>query len=80
VSSIELAPEGSGYRLRIGDAVAVSAPSAFEAQDDVSCIVSGYERVGVELVADSFSVDDDPFAWELEGNCAFSADFAYASA
>jgi hypothetical protein len=25
-------------------------------------------------------VDDEPFAWELSGNCAFASDFDYASA
>ena len=78
-SAIDLVPEGDGYRLRVGDVVAVSAPAAFEGQGEVSCIVPGYERIGVELVADAFTVDDDPFSWALEGNCAFTAGFEYAS-
>jgi hypothetical protein len=79
-SAIELTPDRDGYRLRVGEAVSVTAPVAFEGQDDVSCIVPGYERIGVELVAESFAVDDDPFSWTLEGTCAFTADFEYASA
>lgn len=78
-SAIELEPDGDGHRLRVGDAVAIRATRAVEGQDDVSCIVPGYERIGVELLAEAFAVDDPPFSWELEGNCAFTADFEYAS-
>ena len=45
----------------------------------VACIVPGYERPGTELYADTHVVDDEPFAWELTGRCAFASDFAYAS-
>jgi len=79
VSAIDLSSHRDGYRLRVGDAVAVSAPFAFEGQGEVACIVSGYERIGVELVADSFTVDDEPFSWTLEGTCAFTSDFEYIS-
>jgi hypothetical protein len=78
-SAIELEPDGAGHRLRVGDAVEVRATTPAPGQGEVSCIVSGYERVGTELVAEAFAVDDEPFAWELSGNCAFAADFEYAS-
>jgi hypothetical protein len=42
-------------------------------------VISGYERIGRELYADELVVEDDPFAWGLSGNCAFAADFEYAS-
>jgi hypothetical protein len=41
--------------------------------------IPGYDRKGRELYADEFVVDDDPFAWELSGNCAYESDFDYAS-
>jgi len=78
-STIELEPDGDGQRLRLGEAVSVRAPTPVEAQGEVSCIVPGYDRIGSELVADSFTVDDEPFAWELSGTCAFTADFEYAT-
>ena len=78
-SAIELEPDGAGHRLRVSDAVAVRATTPAPGQGEVSCIVSGYERVGTELVAEAFAVDDEPFAWELSGNCAFASDFEYAS-
>jgi len=79
-STIELVAEGNGYRLQVGDAVRLSATRPVESREDVSCLISGYERIGRELYADELVIDDDPFAWELSGNCAFAADFEYASA
>ena len=80
VSTIELVAEGDGYRLRVGEAVRLTATRPVELPADVSCLISGYERMGRELYADELVVEDDPFAWELSGNCAFAADFEYASA
>ena len=80
VSTIELVAEGDGYRLRVGEAVRLTATRPVERPADVSCLISGYERMGRELYADELVVEDDPFAWELSGNCAFAADFEYASA
>ena len=80
VSTIELVAHGDGHRLRVGDAVRLSATRPVESREDVSCLISGYERIGRELYADELVVDDDPFAWELSGNCAFAADFEYMSA
>jgi len=39
----------------------------------------GYERGGNEYFADELGVDDDPFSWELQGNCAFATTFEYTS-
>jgi hypothetical protein len=80
VSTIEIVAEGDGYRLRVGEAVRLTATRPVERPADVSCLISGYERMGREMYADELVVEDDPFAWELSGNCAFAADFEYASA
>jgi hypothetical protein len=40
----------------------------------------GHHRPGTELLADQATVDDEPFAWDLEGNCAFVSAFDYSSA
>ena len=79
VSTIELVPDGDGHRLRVGDAVRLRATRSVEDNAAVSCLISGYERIGLELRADELVVNDDPFAWELSGNCAFAAEFEYAS-
>jgi len=78
-STIELAPEADGHRLRVGDAVRLRATRPVESEQDVSCVVSGYDRIGRELYADELVIDDDPFAWALSGNCAFTSSFEYAS-
>jgi hypothetical protein len=76
-SPIELAPDGKGYRLRVGSAVSLRATRQVETDLPVACGIPGYDRAGHELYADELVVADDPFAWELEGNCAYASDFDY---
>ena len=80
VSPIELEPDGDGYRLQVGNAVRLRATRRFESEAVVRCGIPGYDEPGVELVAEELKVDDEPFAYELNGNCAFASRFAYASA
>jgi len=80
VDSIELVPDGDGYKLNVGTAVRVSAIRPVESDAVVRCGIPGYDQPGRELVADELRIDDDPFAWELSGNCAYASRFAYASA
>ena len=47
------------------------ATRPFETDEPVACGIPGYDEPGTELIADELAVDDDPFASELEGNCAF---------
>jgi hypothetical protein len=76
---IELAPEGDGYRLRVGDAVRAQALRPAAPDKAVRCVIPGYEEPGWELIADELTVKDDPFGYELTENCAFASRFAYAS-
>jgi hypothetical protein len=75
VSAIEL----EGTRLRVGEAVRLDATKPFETPERVACGIPGYDRAGTEYTTDRFDVDDGPFQWQLEGNCAFAVDFEYAS-
>jgi hypothetical protein len=75
VSEIEIV----GPRIRIGSAISVQATRPVETDVPVACGIPGYDRKGRELYADELAVDDDPFAWELSGNCAYESDFDYAS-
>ena len=79
VSPIELVPDGAGRSLRVGRAARVRATRLVATDEPVACGIPGYERSGFELYADELVVDDEPFAWELSGNCAFASDFDYAS-
>ena len=68
-----------GTSVRIGEIVSARASRRFETDVPVACGIPGYDREGYEMVADELKVDDEPFAWELEGNCAFASDFDYVS-
>jgi hypothetical protein len=68
-----------GYELNVGSAIGLSASRPVETAERVSCIVPGHHVPGRELYADRLAVDDNPFAWELSGNCAFVSTFSYAS-
>jgi len=71
--------EIDGTEVTIGTAVAARASQRFETDLPVACGVPGYDRKGYEMIADELRVADEPFAWELRGNCAFASDFDYAS-
>jgi hypothetical protein len=72
--------EIDGTDVRVGKAIAARASRRFETEQRVACGVPGYDREGHEMIADELRVDEEPFAWELHGNCAFASDFDYASA
>jgi hypothetical protein len=72
--------EASAGSVRIGSAVSLRATRPVDTELSVTCIVPGHDRSGRELIADELVVDDAPFAWELSGNCAYTADFDYVSA
>jgi hypothetical protein len=72
--------EIDGTSLRIGDRVAVRATHPVETDQPVACVIPGYDRGGHELYADELRVEDEPFSYRLEGNCAFATDFDYRSA
>jgi hypothetical protein len=80
VDAISLEPDGDGYLLLVGDAARVHATRPVESDAVVRCVIPGYDEPGRELVAEELAVHDDPFDYELSGNCAFASRFAYASA
>jgi hypothetical protein len=74
---IELRSGPDGHELRVGRAVELRATRPFETAERVSCVIPGHHVPGTEYYADRLAVDDDPFAWELAGNCAFVSTFSY---
>jgi hypothetical protein len=80
ISIRESAIEIDGTSVRIGERLAARATRRYETDLPVACGVPGYDRQGYEMVADELRVDEEPFAWELQGNCAYASDFDYASA
>jgi len=69
--------DGAVHTLQVGDAVTLRASRPVETDVPVACGIPGYHQPGTELYADTFVVSDDPFAWELAGNCAFASRFDY---
>jgi Protein of unknown function (DUF1326) len=68
-----------GLALRVGDRVAVRVSRPADEGHEVACGIPGYERGGTEYIADQLRVDDEPFACELQGNCAFATTFDWSS-
>jgi hypothetical protein len=75
---IEIRHGPDGHELRVGRAIELIASRAFETDERVSCIVPGHHVPGRELYADHLAVHDEPFEWELAGNCAYVSTFSYS--
>jgi hypothetical protein len=74
---IQLAVDGRD--LRVGEVAGIRVSRRADEGRAVACGIPGYEQGGIEYYADELRVSDEPFAWELSGNCAFATDFAYVS-
>jgi hypothetical protein len=68
-----------GTDVRVGTRVVARASQRYETELAVACGVPGYDGKGYEMVADELRVAGEGFEWDLRGNCAFAADFDYAS-
>ena len=79
VSPIEISHGPDGHALWVGRAIELTASRPVETDERVTCVIPGHHTPGTELYADRLAVDDDPFDWELAGNCAFVSSFAYSS-
>ena len=77
-SPIELRVDGDRKELRVGSAVELAATKPFPTGERVSCVIPGHHIAGTEYYAERLAVHDEPFEWELEGNCAFVSTFSYS--
>jgi hypothetical protein len=71
--------EFDGNSVRVEERAAIRATRRVETDDDVRCVIPGYEEPGYELYADELAVHDDPFDYALTGNCAYRSGFHYSS-
>jgi Protein of unknown function (DUF1326) len=78
-SAIELRHGPDGHELRVGSSIELSATQPVETDERVACGIPGYDIAGAEYYADRLLVHDEPFEWELAGNCAFVSTFSYSS-
>ena len=65
--------------VRVEDRATLRATRRVEADDDVRCVIPGYEEAGHELYADELAVHDEPFDYAFQGNCAYRSSFHYSS-
>ena len=77
-AAIDLRFEDGDYHLRVGSTIELDASRPFETDERVSCVIPGHHIAGREYYADRLTVTEDPFSWDLSGNCAFVSTFAYS--
>ena len=75
---IEIEHERRRGWFRIEDHVTLRIRGPVADQEPVTCLIPGHDREGEELVADVLHVDEGPLSFELSGNCAYEATFAYS--
>lgn len=70
---------GRGW-FRAGGRVEVRIRGPVPDQAPVSCVIPGYDRRGVEDVAERLLVEEGPLSLDLTGRCAYESTFEYSSA
>ena len=64
--------------LRVRDHVNVRIRDRYAGEEAVTCVVSGHDQDGEELVADELRVDDGPLSFDYSGICGYAASFDYS--
>ena len=77
--AIEVSHEPRRQLLRIRDHVTVRIRDRYAGAETVTCVISGHDRSGEELVADELRVaDEGPLDFAFAGNCGYASSFDYA--
>jgi len=63
--------------LRIRDRVGMRIRDRYPGQGQVTCVISGHDRDGEELIADQLLVEDGPLQFSFRGVCGFGSSFDY---
>jgi hypothetical protein len=77
-SPVEIRHDGGEHTIHVGRSATVRASRRVAGDAAISCIISGYERIGTELYADDLILNGDVVEADLHGTCAFVAPFEYA--
>jgi hypothetical protein len=64
-------------RLRIRDRISVRIRDRYEGDGTVTCVISGHDRAGEELITDELVVDDEKLSFEYRGVCGYGSTFDY---
>jgi hypothetical protein len=66
--------------VRVEDEVEMVMRGPVEQETPVTCVIPGHHRSGRELYAQLLRADlEDPLRFQVTGNCAYEASFAYSS-
>ncbi len=63
--------------LRVRDHVSVRICDRYEGDETVTCVISGHDRVGEELISDELVVDDEELSFAYRGVCGYGSTFDY---
>ncbi len=77
-AAIDIRSGPDGHEVRVGSVIEMAASRPVETDERVSCVIPGHHIAGTEYYADRLAVADDPFEWELAGNCAYVSTFSYS--
>jgi hypothetical protein len=69
---------GRGW-FRAGGRVSVRVRGPVADQERVTCVIPGHHQPGREVLAETLTVDDAPFEFDLTGSCGYESRFAYSS-
>src|SRR5262245_52841520 len=67
-------------RLRVRDHISLRIRDRYSGPETVTCVISGHDRTGEELVADELVVDDGPLDFSYRGVCGYGSTFEYRGA
>ena len=76
---IELNHNPNGERLEVKGYTSATTAQPYITDQPVSCGIPGHDRLGQEIIAEHFRVEDEQLSWEVKGRCGFATDFAYSS-
>ncbi len=69
---------GRGW-FRAGGQVSVRVRAPFAEAHEVTCVIPGHDRAGVEVVSELIEVSDDGLEFSFTGACGYESTFEYAS-
>ncbi len=64
--------------LRVRDHVSVRIRGRHDGDETVTCVISGHERVGEELITNELVVEDEKLSVAYRGVCGYGSTFDYA--
>jgi len=69
--------EGAANEINLGG-LAVALAIRYDGDERVTCVISGHDRGGEELVAEELRVDDGGLSFDYSGTCGYAATFDYS--